>query len=65
MGTKKSLKGFQFVYKDENGEYQVESEVSEEKAYSSENELKVIFEDGKFYNQTSLTQIRNLINENI
>lgn len=61
-GTKKSLKGFQFVYKDENGEYQVESEVSEEKAFSEENELKTIYKDGQFFNQTTLTEIRERIN---
>ncbi len=57
-GTKKSLKGFQLVYLDEAGEYQVEGEVSEEKAFSGENLLKSIYIDGKFLNQVTLTQIR-------
>ena len=60
-GTKKSLKGFQFVgYK--NGEYYVESEVSEEKAYSKENWLQVIYVDGIFPYETSLTAVREEIN---
>jgi nicotinamide phosphoribosyltransferase len=61
-GTKKSLKGFQFVYLDEEGEYQVEGEVSEEKAFSDENKLKSIYIDGKFLNQVTLTQIREKLN---
>lgn len=48
-GTKKSLKGFQFVTKDSlSGEYSCESEVSEERAYSNANELKVIYQRGQF-----------------
>jgi nicotinamide phosphoribosyltransferase len=61
-GTKKSLKGFQFVYQDEKGEYQVEGEVSEFKAYSKENLLRTIYKDGKFYNQTTFKEIRERIN---
>lgn len=64
-GTKKSLKGFQLVYQDKNGEYQCESEVTEEKAFSEENLLKTIYKDGKFYNQTTLTEIRERIINNI
>lgn len=62
-GTKKSLKGFQFVYKDETGTIQVESEVTEEKAFSPENMLRCIYKDGKFYNQTTLTKVRENINK--
>lgn len=57
-GTKKSLKGFQFVYKDKDGVIQTEGEVSEEKAFADYNMLKVIYEDGKFYNQTTISEIR-------
>jgi len=60
-GSKKSLKGFQFVY-EKDGEYFVESEVSEEKAFSKENLLRVIYSNGKFFNQTTLTEIRNKLN---
>ena len=63
-GTKKSLKGFQFVYKDEKGEYQVESEVDEVKHDSPKNELKPIYIDGLFYNQVSFKQIRDIISKN-
>lgn len=61
-GTKKSLKGFQYVYKDENGEYQVESQVDERKAYHNSNELRVIYDNGYFLNETTLTEIRERIN---
>lgn len=61
-GTKKSLKGFQFVYQDKDGEYITESEVSEKKAFSEENLLKTIYKDGKFYNQTTLEEIRERLN---
>ena len=57
-GTKKSLKGFQFVYEDKDGVIQTEGEVSEEKAFAGYNMLKVIYEDGKFYNQTTISEIR-------
>lgn len=57
-GTKKSLKGFQFV----NDKYEVEGEVTEEKAFSEENMLKTIYKDGKFFNQTTLEEIRERIN---
>lgn len=60
-GTKKSLKGLQMVYQDDAGEYQVKSECTwkEEKS----GLLQVIYEDGKFYNQTTLTEIRQRLEE--
>lgn len=61
-GTKKSLKGFQFVYL-KDGEYEVEGEVSEEKAFSEDNILKVIYKDGQFYNQVTLDQVRERLNK--
>lgn len=57
-GTKKSLKGLQFVYLKEDGKYYTQSEVSKEQAFSEENLLKTIYKDGKFFNQTSLVEIR-------
>jgi nicotinamide phosphoribosyltransferase len=60
-GTKKSLKGFQFV----NEDFTVESEVTENKAFSEENMLKTIYKDGKFYNQISLVEIRERINSTL
>ena len=38
-------------------------EVSEEKAFSDENMLKCIYKDGTFYNQTTLTKVRENINK--
>jgi len=61
-GTKKSAKGLTIVLKDENGDYYLKDQASLEEVNSKENELKVIFQDGKFYNQTTLTEIRNRVN---
>lgn len=54
-GTKKSYKG----------KLQVKGDVVKERCITSEEEdsdLQVIFEDGIFYNQTTLTDIRNKLN---
>ncbi len=58
-GTKKSLKGLMKVFMQPGGEYAVQQEctVKEE----GEGFLCTIFEDGKLYNQTSLTEIRQLL----
>lgn len=59
-GTKKSLKGLQAVFKDrDTGEYYVKGECS----WKDEDNgcLQIIYEDGKFYNQTTLTEIRKRI----
>ena len=61
-GTKKSLKGFQFVY-EQDGEIKVEGEVSEEKYNSEENLLKTIYKNGEFFNQTTLEEIRETVNQ--
>ena len=60
-GTKKSLKGLVQVVM-ENNEYQVNTQCSWEQ--ESEGILQTIFEDGKFYNQLTLTEIRSRL-ENI
>lgn len=57
-GTKKSLKGFQYVEYNTDGEYEVISEVSEEKAYSESNILRTIYKNGEFFNQTTLSEVR-------
>ena len=57
-GTKKSAKGLLMVIKDENGEYQLKDQCTMEEVNSDKNEMKIIFKDGKFYNQTTLTRIR-------
>ena len=56
QSTKKSLKGLQAVFQDENGEYYVKSECT----WEEENTglLQTIYEDGSFYNETTLTEIR-------
>lgn len=59
-GTKKSLKGLVQVVM-ENEEYQVNTQCTWEQ--EGQGILQTIFEDGKFYNQTSLTSIREKINE--
>lgn len=59
-GTKKSLKGRCAVHI-ENGEYVVKIQCSEEEEKGGV--LQTIYEDGKFYNQTTLTQIRERINK--
>lgn len=56
-GTKKSLKGFQFVHI-KDGEIVVTGEATEEVAFSEVNLLKTIYKDGKFYNQITLEEIR-------
>ena len=60
-GTKKSLKGLCAVFQDDNGEYFVETECSA--ATESAGVLQTIYEDGKFYNQTTLSEIRGKISK--
>ena len=60
-GTKKSLKGLCAVFQDENGEYYVETECSPE--VEADGILKIIYADGKFYNQTTLSEIRGKISK--
>jgi nicotinamide phosphoribosyltransferase len=61
-GTKKSLKGFQFVY-EQDGEIMVEGEISEGKYNSEENLLKTIYKNGQFFNQITLEEIRETVNQ--
>lgn len=56
-GSKKSLKGFQLVHV-KDAQICVESEVSEDLAFSPLNLLRTIYKDGEFYNQTTLKEIR-------
>jgi nicotinamide phosphoribosyltransferase len=58
-GTKKSLKGLVAIHKDDKGEYYVKTECTPEE--EADGELRVIYEDGKFYNQTTLNEIRNRV----
>lgn len=62
-GTKKSAKGFLQVLKDENDEYYLNNNCSE--LEEETGELQVIFEDGEFYNTTTLEEIRARIKDGI
>lgn len=62
-GTKKSLRGFCQVYKEEFShayEYGVKTGCTEEE--ENQGLLQVIYENGKFYNQTTLDEIRKITN---
>jgi nicotinamide phosphoribosyltransferase len=63
-GTKKSLKGFQTVLINTiTNDFEVISESSEKLAYSKDNFLQTIYKNGKFFNQTTLTEVRDRINK--
>jgi nicotinamide phosphoribosyltransferase len=63
-GTKKSLKGFQTVLINTvTNDFEVISESSEKLAYSKDNFLQTIYKNGEFFNQTTLTEIRDRINK--
>lgn len=60
-GMKKSAKGLLQVSLNKDNEYELKDNCTWEE--EAEGELKVIFENGVFYNQTTLTEIRKNINE--
>ena len=65
-GTKKSLKGLLKVdYVNDYGQEKPEIKVFTEQTSLQESTglLQLIYEDGKFYNETSLTEIRKKLNE--
>ena len=65
-GTKKSLKGLLRVdYVNDYGQKNPEIKVFTEQTHLQESTglLQLIYEDGKFYNETSLTEIRKKLNE--
>jgi nicotinamide phosphoribosyltransferase len=65
-GTKKSLKGLLRVdYVDDYGQDSPEIKCFTEQTWLQESTglLQTIYEDGKFYNQTSLTEIRSRIDK--
>lgn len=64
-GIKKSAKGLTVVYKNETGDYYLKDQATIEEVLSENNELKVRFKNGMFYNQTTLTQIRERLNGNV
>jgi nicotinamide phosphoribosyltransferase len=57
-GTKRSLRGLLQVTQDDSGEYVVIQECTLQE--EQKGLLQVIYEDGQFYNQTTLTKIREL-----
>ena len=60
---KKSLRGLIKVDYDENGVLKAFDRVTPEE--ENEGQLRVVFEDGKMYNQTTLDEIRKVRNEEI
>lgn len=60
-GDKKSARGLLAVFLDEDGQYYLKDQATWDEVNSDKNELKIIFEDGKFYNETTLTEIRKRI----
>lgn len=61
-GIKKSAKGLLQVIK-QGGSYELRDEVTEEE--EKEGELKVIYENGEFYNSTTLEEIRQKVNNSL
>ena len=57
-GVKKSARGLMVVYKDEKNNFILKDRCSWDEVNDEKNQLKTIFKDGKFYNQTTLTEIR-------
>lgn len=56
MGSKTSLKGLVQVYENEQKEILVKTECTPEE--ESQGLLQVIYQDGKFYNQTTFKEVR-------
>lgn len=61
-GIKKSAKGLLMVY-EEDGVIKLKDQCTWEE--EGQGLLKVIFEDGKFYNTTTLTEIRELLDSTL
>ncbi len=61
-GVKKSAKGLLVVYLNDKGEYILKDQATWEEVKSPENQLKIILLDGKFFNKTTLTRIREKLN---
>jgi nicotinamide phosphoribosyltransferase len=59
-GVKKSAKGLLQVYKDENNKICLKDQCTWEE--ERKGLLQIIFEDGQFYNETTLTKIREKLN---
>ena len=59
-GMKKSAKGLLKVIQGENG-YELEDQITWEEFNAEDNELKLVYLEGAFYNEKTLTEIRNTI----
>ena len=57
-GMKKSAKGLLMVVKGKEN-LELDDQVSWDEVNSSDNELKTIFKDGEFIKRTTLTEVRN------
>lgn len=62
---KKSAKGLLFVGINKDGEFYLEDQVSEEREDSQENQLKTIYDCGKFVYRTNLQEIRETLHGSI
>lgn len=62
-GVKKSARGLLSVYKDDAGRYMLKDRATWDEFNSDDNQLKVIFKDGEFFNPITLTKIRENINK--
>lgn len=60
-GKKNSAKGFLKVIRNTKGELELLQDVSFSEIQSVDNELKLIFKDGKAYNKQSLSKIRSVL----
>ena len=59
-GMKKSAKGLLKVIQGENG-YELKDQITWEEFNAEDNELKLVYLEGAFYNEKTLTEIRNTI----
>lgn len=64
-GDKKSAKGLLAVHKNSEGEYVLRDQVTWDEVNSEKNELKLVFRDGEFFNQTTYDEIRERIDKQL
>lgn len=58
--TKKSAKGYLKVI-NVDGKLTLVDQISEEESYADDNEMKVVYKNGEFYNKLTFTEIRNTV----
>lgn len=63
--SKKSARGFLKVVKDQEKGFRLVDGLDFEQIQDEDNELRIIFKDGKVYNQETLTQIRERVVSNL